>query len=74
MKSLVLCALLPAALWAQDSLVLFDFEQGPALDTIAQRSVRASYESVGGGRALRIASTTREEWPGLTLLPPAGKW
>lgn len=74
MKSLVLCALLPVALWAQDSLVLFDFEQGPSLDTIAQRSVRAAYESVDGGRALRIASTTREDWPGLTLLPPDGKW
>lgn len=74
MKFAVLCALLPVALWAQDSLVLFDFEQGPALDDIAQRSVRASYESVAGGRALRVASTTREDWPGLTLLPPEGNW
>jgi hypothetical protein len=74
MRSIVLCALLPVVLLAQDSLVLFDFEQGPELSGVAQRSVRASYESVGGGRSLRIASTTREDWPGLTLLPQAGKW
>ncbi len=74
MKPLLLCALLPVALWAQPSLVLLDFEQGPDLAKIEQRSVTASYETVGDGRALRIATTTKDQWPGLTLLPPDGKW
>ena len=74
MKLGLLCALLPAALWAQAGLVLFDFEQGPDLTTVEQRSVAASYEAVGEGRTLRIASTPEDDWPGLTLLPSAGAW
>lgn len=67
-------ALVSLALASRADLVLFDFEQGPDLAKIEQRSVTASYETVGEGRALRIASTTKDQWPGLTLTAPKGKW
>jgi hypothetical protein len=66
--------LLSLALVSRADLVLFDFEQGPDLKKVEQRDVAAGYVAVAGGRALRIDTTAKQDWPGLTLLPPNGTW
>ena len=65
---------LSLAAFCRADLTLFDFETGPDLKRIEQRSVKASYETVKGSRALRVDTTAKEDWPGLTLQAPKGKW
>jgi hypothetical protein len=67
-------ALVALAFVSRADLVLFDFEQGPDLKKVEQRDVTASYVDVDGGRAMRIDTTTKQDWPGLTLQAPDGKW
>jgi hypothetical protein len=67
-------ALALLALSCRADLTLFDFDRGPLLDKVEQRSVKASYVAVDGGQALRVDTIAEGKQPGLTLRPPRGKW
>jgi hypothetical protein len=67
-------ALVLLALSCRADLTLFDFDRGPLLKDVEQRSVKASYVATDDGRALRVDTVGTGKQPGLTLRPPRGKW
>jgi hypothetical protein len=54
--------------------VLFDFAKGFDPSKVEARDVKVSEAKSDTGSALRIASGHRQEWPGITLKAPAGRW
>jgi len=53
------------------SLVLFDFEKGFDIGTVITSDAKVT---VSEGGSLRIETGHKEQWPGITLRAPAGKW
>ncbi len=55
--------------------MLYDFEGQFDAGRIEARDVQVSLvRKEGGGAALRIASGHRQDWPGITLPAPGGRW
>ena len=53
---------------------LFDFGQGFDFAKVEARDVKVAEAKGEGGAALRLTSGHRQEWPGVTLKAPKGKW
>jgi hypothetical protein len=53
---------------------LFDFDRGFDFSSVEARDVKVSEAKRAGGSALRMDTTHRQEWPGITLKAPKGKW
>ena len=70
---LVSCACL-ACVSAAGTKTLFDFDQSFDLRGVETRDVKISLAEAGAGKALRIASGHRIDWPGITLKAPAKLW
>ena len=64
----------PLALGAEAETVLLDFDRGFRFAAVEARDVKVSEAKREGGSALRIASSHREAWPGITLKAPKGRW
>jgi len=64
--------LLAAAIPLQaEQQVLFDFNKSFDLDTVITNDARITFSD---GGTLRIKTGTKQNWPGITLKAPAGKW
>lgn len=66
-----LLCLLPAAMGQE---MLFDFEGDFDPEGVPARDVEVGLTEAGDGHALRIDSGHGQEWPGIDLVAPAGKW
>ncbi|NQT13933.1 MAG: beta-agarase, partial [Planctomycetes bacterium] len=53
--------------------ILFDFE-GDAGLTVEAREATVEFSEDRAGRSLRIATGHRQDWPGITLEAPDGRW
>jgi hypothetical protein len=53
------------------SLVLFDFKRAFDIDSVKSSDAEVT---LSGSRALRIRTGHRNQWPGITLKAPTGKW
>lgn len=58
----------------EDGITMFNFEDGFQTDGIDARDVVVDLVENASGQGLRIASGHAIEWPGITLLPPGGRW
>ncbi|HYG78571.1 MAG TPA: beta-galactosidase [Planctomycetota bacterium] len=54
--------------------VLFDFENNFAFGKVITWDTKVSEARSASGAALRVASGHKEEWPGITLPAPGGRW
>ncbi len=54
--------------------MLLDFAKGLDLGKVEARDVKVTEAKSGEGSSLRIASGHRQEWPGITLKAPGGRW
>ncbi len=63
-----------AAPVAAGETALFDFERGFDFSRVEARDVKVSPARRGGGAALRMDTTNEQDWPGITLGAPKGKW
>jgi hypothetical protein len=70
--ALVALALVGGAAMADRTL--FDFEGGFDFAAVEARSVAVSPATVGDGTALRMDTRHDQDWPGITLPAPGGKW
>ncbi|MFQ6096912.1 MAG: beta-agarase, partial [Armatimonadota bacterium] len=70
----ILAAFLASEGMSQAQKVLFDFEEGFHLGGVEVRGVKVTKVRSGGGSALRIASGHDQDWPGITLKAPEGRW
>ena len=57
-----------------NSLVLFDFEEGFAIEGVEARDVEIDLVRGRTGRSLRVKSGHEIEWPGITLWPDVDRW
>ncbi len=55
----------------QQPMVLFDFEKGFDIQTVSTSDANVTLSKAG---ALRIEAGHKEQWPGVTLRAPQGKW
>jgi hypothetical protein len=61
-------------LWAEgqaQSLTLFNFDKGFDISTVTTSDAKVNLSQEG---TLRIETGTKQNWPGITLKAPAGKW
>ena len=58
----------------ENTLVLFDFEEGFAIEKVEARDVEIDLVRGSTGRSLRIRSGHDSEWPGITLFPDGERW
>ncbi len=72
MASILFGATLP--LWAEgqaQSLTLFSFDKGFDISEVITSEAKVNFSQDG---ALRIETSTKQNWPGITLKAPAGQW
>lgn len=55
-------------------MVLYDFEGAFAFDKVEARDVKVSGAKVDGNSWLRMETGHGQEWPGITLPAPTGRW
>jgi len=53
------------------SLVLFNFDKGFDISKVISTDAKAK---ISQGGALRIETGTKQNWPGISIKAPAGKW
>ena len=68
---MVLCSHSPEA---QAEQVLFDFEEDFDVGKVESRDASASLSRASGGTSLRLATGHGQQWPGVTLKAPTGRW
>jgi hypothetical protein len=66
-------AALPAV-EARADRTLFDFESGFDPAAVEARDTKVSVAESGGSRVLRLDTGHAQQWPGVTLVPPGGRW
>ena len=59
---------------AADEKILFEFNAGFDLATVATQDAQVSLAPRDGGAALRVATGRKATWPGITLRAPEGHW
>ena len=64
----------PAAAQQVRPQVLFDFEGEFQLQAAQPKDATVNFGKGIAGRSLRIRTGTEEQWPGITLEAPQGKW
>ena len=75
-RRIILSVLLAASTGAGTSadLTLFDFEGGFDASKIAGQDAKAATMKSGDGTALKVSAGHQQQWPGVTLVAPAGLW
>lgn len=68
----LLCGLLSNAASAQK--VLFDFERGFNVHSVVTRDTTVSVHQRNGNAVLKLVTGHRQDWPGITLTAPKGRW
>ena len=68
---LVVLVAASAVVRGADATVLFDFGSGFDVGSVARNDAKASLTA---GGALRVETGRAEQWPGVTLKAPGGKW